>query len=107
MRGRRGLPGAPCSLSRRVRELLEDLLDAAAGRADYADARHVRAARERVGIRNGAVHELESDESEGVGVRVRIGGAWGFAAVRGSSRGDAESALERALAVAAAQPRSR
>jgi TldD protein len=90
-----------------VRELLGDLLDAAARRADYADARHVRSARERIAVRDGAVHELDSDDSEGIGVRVRIGGAWGFGAVRGSSRSDAEAALERALAVAAAQPGSK
>jgi TldD protein len=89
-----------------VRELLEDLVDAAAGRADYADARHVRSASERIAVRNGAVHELETEEAEGVGVRVRIGGAWGFAAVRGSTRPQAEAAVARALAVAEAQPRA-
>jgi len=90
-----------------VRELLEDLVDAAAGRADYADARRVRSASERLAVRNGAVHVLEAEESDGIGVRVRVGGAWGFAAVREISRGAAETALERALAVTEAQPRSR
>ena len=37
-------------------------------------------------------------------MRVRVGGAWGFAAVRGTDRRDAEAALERALAIAEAQP---
>src|SRR3954451_14311842 len=106
MRGRRGLPGAPCSLSRRVRELLEDLLDTAAGRAEYADARHFRTERERIGVRDGAVHELDRGDGEGGGGRVRLGGAWGFAAVGGSSRSEAEAALAHALDVAAAQPSS-
>ncbi len=88
-----------------MRELLEALLDAAAGRADYADARHVRALRERITVRDGDVHELDSDDSDGVGVRVRVGGAWGFAAVRGSSRADAGAAVRKALAIAEAQPR--
>jgi TldD protein len=39
-------------------------------------------------------------------VRVRVGGAWGFAAARGGERRAAEAALERALAVARAQPRA-
>ncbi len=43
-------------------------------------------------------------ESEGVGIRVRVRGAWGFAAVRGTDRADAEAALARALAIAEAQP---
>ena len=38
------------------------------------------------------------EESEGIGVRVRVGGAWGFAAARGCERRDAEAALARALA---------
>jgi TldD protein len=88
-----------------VRELLEDLVDAAAGTADYADARHVRSLSERMAVRNGAVHTLVRGESDGIGVRVRVGGAWGFAAVRGDSRAGAEAALRRALDVALAQPR--
>ena len=36
---------------------------------------------------------------------MRVGGAWGFAAVRGTERADAEEALARALAIAEAQPR--
>jgi TldD protein len=87
-----------------VRELLEDLMDAAARRAEYADARFVHTRVERLATRNGAVDRLDSGEAEGIGVRVRAGGSWGFAATGGTGRADAEAALERALAVAAAQP---
>jgi TldD protein len=87
-----------------VRELLEDLMDAAARRAEYADARLVRTRAEHLATRNGALDQLDSDETEGIGVRVRVGGAWGFAATAGTAKADAEGALERALAVAAAQP---
>jgi TldD protein len=90
-----------------VKELLEDLMDAAARRADYADARLVRTRHERLATRNGALDQLDSLEAEGIGVRVRAGGAWGFAATGGSAKAGAEEALERALAVAAAQPASR
>ena len=83
-----------------MRELLLDLVDAAARHADYADARHVVMRRERLATRNGALDELHAEDSEGVGIRVRLGGAWGFAAVRGSAREDCEAALARALAVA-------
>jgi TldD protein len=81
-------------------------MDAAGRRAEYADARFVRMQSERLSTRNGAVDQVESDDSEGIGVRVRVGGSWGFAAVRGTEKAAAESALERALAVAAAQPQS-
>jgi TldD protein len=79
-------------------------MDSAARRADYADARYVRTRTEKLATRNGALDQLDSHESEGIGVRVRVGGLWGFAAARGTDRRDAEAALERALAVAAAQP---
>jgi TldD protein len=87
-----------------VRELLRDLMDSAVHRADYADARHVRLRQESVAMRNGELDELDSHEEEGFGVRVRLGGSWGFAAARGSDRAAAEDALARALAIAEAQP---
>ena len=79
-------------------------MDSARSRAEYADARYVRSRSERLATRNGALDSLDSDESEGIGVRVRVAGCWGFAAVRGAEPRDAEAALARALAVAAAQP---
>jgi TldD protein len=81
-------------------------MDSASSRAEYADVRFVRSEAEHLSTRNGAVDRAESDDAEGIGVRVRAGGSWGFAAVRGTDRADAEAALERALAIAAAQPRS-
>ena len=79
-------------------------MDSARSRAEYADARWVRTRSEQLATRNGALDSLDSDESEGIGVRVRMAGCWGFAAVRGSERSDAEAALARALEVASAQP---
>jgi TldD protein len=61
---------------------------------------------EFIATRNGEVDELHSDEDEGIGVRVRVGGAWGFAATRDTSKRGAEAALARALAIARAQPRA-
>src|SRR3954451_560228 len=81
-------------------------MDSASGRADYADVRHVRSRAESLSTRNGAVEETEFATSEGVGVRVRVGGAWGFAATRELDRPALERALDQALAIAAAQPRA-
>ncbi len=89
-----------------MRDLLRDLMDSATGRADYADVRHVRIRQEAVAMRNGELDELDAHEEEGFGVRVRLGGSWGFAAARGSERTAAEEALARALAIADAQPRT-
>jgi TldD protein len=90
-----------------VRDLLKDLMDSAARRAEYADVRLVRTQSERLSTRNGVVDQTDSQDSEGIGVRVRVGGAWGFAGVRGTDKASAEAALERALVVAASQPVSK
>jgi TldD protein len=88
-----------------VRDLLRDLMDSAGRRADYADVRHVILREEAIAMRNGELDELDSHDEEGFGVRVQLGGGWGFAAARGSDRAAAEDALARALAIAEAQPR--
>ena len=87
-----------------MRELLTDLMDAAGTHADYADARHVISRAERISTRNGNLDGLSSREEAGVGVRVRVGGAWGFAATRDCERAGLEDALARALEVARSQP---
>src|SRR4051812_18412998 len=87
-----------------MRDLMSGLMDAAAAKGAYADARFVRSRSEHIATRNGEIDGMHRDESEGIGVRVRVGGAWGFAATRRTDRGSAEAALERALAIARAQP---
>jgi TldD protein len=87
-----------------VQDLLAELIDSASLRADYADARVVCSAHERIATRLGRVDSVGCAEEEGLGVRVRVGGAWGFAATRELTAAGAEEALSRALAVAAAQP---
>jgi TldD protein len=79
-------------------------MDAAASGGAYADARFIRQRSEYVATRNGEVDDLHRGEDEGLGVRVRVGGAWGFAATRDCSKAGAEAALARALAIARAQP---
>ncbi len=81
-------------------------MEAAAVGGAYADARFVCQRHEYVATRNGAIDELHNDEDEGIGVRARVGGAWGFAATRDTSKAGAEAALARALAIARAQPRA-
>src|SRR3954452_13120614 len=80
-------------------------MDSAAAGGAYADARFVRQRSEFLATRNGEVDELHRDEDEGIGVRVRVGGAWGFAATGDTSKEGAEAALARALAIARAQPK--
>ncbi|HEX2085071.1 MAG TPA: TldD/PmbA family protein [Solirubrobacteraceae bacterium] len=83
---------------------LVELMAAAHGRCSYAEARRVHRVEQRAGVRNGRVDAASHDESDGIGVRVRVGGAWGFAATRDTTRAGAERALARAIAIAQALP---
>ena len=62
--------------------------------ASYADARAVRLRRQHVVTKNGQVDDLSDPESEGIGVRVLVDGAWGFA---GEGRLDEAGARDAAL----------
>ncbi len=78
-------------------------LDAALGAgASYADARAVLRRAQAVATKNGRVETLSDVESEGIGVRVLVGGAWGFASDRRPTEEGGRDAALRACAFAAA-----
>ena len=80
-----------------------EALDAAtAAGASYADARAVTRRDQLVATRNGAVLSVTDQESEGIGVRVLVGGAWGFACDRRLTEEGAREAARRACAFARA-----
>ena len=87
-------------------DALVQTVDRASGRCDYADARRVVRASEGIATRNGEVESVSLGETDGIGVRVRVGGAWGFASAREPTAPAAERALAQALAAAQAQPRA-
>jgi TldD protein len=87
-----------------ILQLLVDALDATPARASYAEARHVATDDEGVLVRDGRVGQVDSDSTAGIGVRVRIGGGWGFAATREETAAGVQHALARALAIAESQP---
>ena len=80
-------------------------LDAATGAgAEYADARVVMKRNQFVATKNGRVERLSDSESEGIGVRVLLNGAWGFACDRRLSADGARDAALRACTFARAAP---
>jgi TldD protein len=88
-----------------VQALCEAAVDAALGAgASYADARAVSTRRQMVVTKNRSVEDLSDAESEGIGVRVLVGGAWGFAADRRLHETGAREAALRACAFAKAAP---
>ena len=90
---------------RSVRDLCETAVEAAlAEGASYADARAVVRRSQSVRTKNGRVEDVNDVESEGIGVRVLVGGAWGFACDRRLDETGAREAAGRAAAFASASP---
>jgi TldD protein len=89
--------------ARPVRELCGHAIDVAlASGAGYADARGVARRVQHVATKNGEVESVSDAETEGIGVRVLVDGAWGFAGDRRISEEGAREAAERAVAFARA-----
>src|SRR5712691_184655 len=86
-----------------MRDLCAAAVDAATSAgAEYADARVVFKRNQLVGTKNGRIDQLSDSESEGIGVRVLVRGAWGFACDRRVTTDGARDAALRACAFARA-----
>jgi TldD protein len=86
-----------------VRDLCTAALAAAsAAGAEYADARVVLKREQFVTTKNGRVDRMTDAESEGIGVRVLVNGAWGFACDRRLTDEGAQNAATRACTFARA-----
>lgn len=87
-----------------VLALLQDRIDAAPRGCAYAEARFVGRSFETVRVRSGEIDAADTGTSEGVGVRVRADGRWGFAATREITATAIEDAIDQALQIARAGP---
>jgi TldD protein len=88
-----------------VRELCDAAVQAALSfGASYADARAVVRRVQSVVAKNGRVEGVGDLETEGIGVRLLLDGAWGFACDRRLTRAGAEAAARRAADFARAAP---
>jgi TldD protein len=86
-----------------VRDLCAAAVGAAtAAGAEYADARVVFKRDQLVATKNGLVDRMTDAESEGIGVRVLVNGAWGFACDRRLTEEGARNAATRACSFARA-----
>ncbi len=83
-----------------MKDLAQLAMDTAVARgADYADARVIESAREELQVKDGQVGGVEQSESIGIGVRVLVGGAWGFSATDDLSREGIQKAAAAAVAI--------
>lgn len=70
--------------------------------ASYADARFVRQRDETVEVKNGAVSGLSSSRTQGLGIRVIVDGAWGFASTSAADSEAVKKAARLAVRIARA-----
>jgi TldD protein len=91
-------------MMRLAKEAVRAALDAG---ADLADARVNRLEREELQMRNGHLESASTSEDVGIGVRVLVGGAWGFAAAPGTDSSTARALARRAVAVGRAAAAAR
>lgn len=86
-----------------MRDLAANAIETARGlRATYADARVVETRDQHCATKNGAVEAVVEAESVGIGIRVLVDGAWGFASTHDLSRRGVEQAARQAVAIARA-----
>lgn len=75
-------------------------------KVDYADIRIVRRQSEEIAVKNGTVDALTHDEDLGFGIRVLVGGAWGFACSAKVTKKEMEDVLGKAIKIARASSRA-
>jgi TldD protein len=73
--------------------------------ASYADARAINDRSRALATKNGRVGGASDSESQGIGIRVLAGGAWGFAACDDLGRASVEATALRAVEIAKASAR--
>ncbi len=72
------------------------------GKVNYGDVRIVRKLEEFIFVKNGVVESISFTEDMGFGVRVMIGGFWGFASSNDMNILSAEKVVKRAIEIAEA-----
>ncbi|MEA3366978.1 MAG: TldD/PmbA family protein [Planctomycetota bacterium] len=84
-------------------DLVRHLCDLAKRRGvDFADARAVQRHGESVLVQDGRADKLAASTDRGIGVRVLVGRAWGFASADSLQRRRAEACVDDAIALAKA-----
>src|SRR5436190_4699569 len=75
--------------------------------ASYADVRLDERVQQDITVKNGQLAAVSDDASEGLGVRVLVDGAWGFAGSARLDENEVELVVERAIRIARASARAR
>ena len=63
-----------------MQQMMQDVIQAALDRgADFADLRIMNGSATAVAVEDGRADKISTAQSRGAGLRVLVGGAWGFA----------------------------
>ena len=89
----------------RVTDLARIVESAMRRGAAYCDARQVEREVERIDVKDGSVESIDRSADRGIGVRVLLNGAWGFAATDRPDDVSLTHAVDDAIARAAASAR--
>jgi TldD protein len=73
--------------------------------AEYADARAVHESTESLTVRNQEMEGIDRSDSRGLGIRVLVGGRWGFAATARVDEGEIDRTAALAVQIAKAAAR--
>jgi TldD protein len=91
-------PTVPQGVDAFYRDVCILALDAArAAHATYADVRIVNRRKQYVSVRDSELEESNDTETLGIGVRVLVDGAWGFASIKDVTRQNGRLAAEDAV----------
>src|SRR2546423_5864595 len=91
-----------------MKDLAEAALNAAqVSGAGYADVRLDERVQQDITVKNGQLAAVSDDASEGVGVRVLVDGAWGFAGSARLTQDEVQEVVDRAIRIARASARVR
>ena len=69
-------------------------------RVDYGDIRYTEKTVEHIIVKNDHVEQIEQTSSHGIGIRVLLDGAWGFAATYKLDKKEVEDHIEKAIHIA-------
>jgi len=85
-----------------MRKILKNTLDYLESRVDYADIRFVDNDRETIEVENGILSAYNISNNRGVGIRVLVNGAWGFASTNNLNKESLLETAEQSLKIAMA-----
>ncbi len=85
-----------------MKELLKNILDYLESKVSYADLRFVQTEKENIEVENGILSSYNVSTNRGIGIRVLVNSAWGFASSNNLNKVSLQKTATKALDIAQA-----